>query len=188
MADGGAGLGNRIVLPPRRRPRRRGDRGPWVDVHLCCNRAENGAWAGRLFALEVGRGDVRVHGLLDEANAPRLARAEDRTTVTFRRRAYPVSGWATWYGNWCWDLVRMRLADARALLTAAYRAGFTTEEYAEESPFVDIVLAAEAWHEASRKERARRNLAAMCATTPAPTSATERQTHLFPPGGPNGPV
>lgn len=126
MADG-----SRLAKPPRR-VRKRGE--PLVSVHFCCNHAEDGAWAGKLFALNIPD-EVDLHG-----PARSLAMRRGTDEVLFRRAAYPCIGWSTWVGNWCWDATKMRLSIARRLVAAALDAGFTVESNALDGPFADLVV------------------------------------------------
>lgn len=81
-----------------------------IAVHLCCNDPDNGNFAGRLYALEVGPNMEFGSKVWPPSACPRLRYIiEDGTTigVAIAGKHFPITFIKNWYGNWCWDLVKM---------------------------------------------------------------------------------
>lgn len=90
-----------------------------IPVHLCCNDPDNGAFAERVWSLEIGPNmefesrfwqswkagpwGPRMRYITNENPGTPLIRA-----VAIAGRHFPVTHYKPWYGNWCWDLVHMR--------------------------------------------------------------------------------
>lgn len=95
-----------------------------IKVSLCCNDHRNGNYLGYAESLEIEDitlvgGRVKV-GILEQRVTGANAAAGDKTLIVGRCRI-PCLSYTGWYGNWCWDMARVRSVYALELLN--YLAG-----------------------------------------------------------------
>lgn len=81
---------------------------------LAVNNPDNGCDSGRVcaitfeyenspdFALELEDGDM-------------VCRRESDGSLRIGRRRFPIHGYATWVGNWCWDCARVTTETAQEI-------------------------------------------------------------------------
>lgn len=97
-----------------------------VWLHVACNDADNGNFAGRIEAFQIERKGDRIDLELTGGRAPRLTALEPNRFRAFRH-VFGHSGWNTWVGNWCWDRLRVSVPDAALFLYLGRRYGFTVD-------------------------------------------------------------
>ncbi|MBK5958085.1 hypothetical protein CCR97_08120 [Rhodoplanes elegans] len=97
---------------------------PRACLHLCCNRHEDGSFAGRVSAIEVARRGESV-ALEHWSRGVRLT-LDDGGLRLLRRRCVVLDS-KQWVGNWSWNLYVVPVADVAAVIEAAMSAGFTCE-------------------------------------------------------------
>lgn len=77
-----------------------------IPVHLCCNDPDSGNFAGELWGLEIG-GNLEFSGHYIDWG-PRLRYVwGDKPRIVLAGKHFPITYHKEWYGNWCWDLVKM---------------------------------------------------------------------------------
>lgn len=77
-----------------------------IPVHLCCNDPDNGNFAGQLWGIEIADNMEFSCKFLDWG--PRLRYVwGDSPRIVLAGKHFPITYHKEWYGNWCWDLVKM---------------------------------------------------------------------------------
>ena len=91
-----------------------------VSIGLLCNNPDNGNFTGRVEALDIGDGILKLDNKYWPPRGPALrydfkacgecrgwgaGQVEGRVKVS--RRFFPVVGYKYGWGNWCWDLIVM---------------------------------------------------------------------------------
>lgn len=85
-----------------------------IEVMLCCNNPNNGCFAGRLYAIEIGP-NMTFSGVgYSDRDCMRMRWLTDK--VALGGRHFEVSNHKEWVGNWCWDRVHMPGEDVLKLL------------------------------------------------------------------------
>jgi len=97
-----------------------------IDVHLCCNDPDNGCFTGRIEMMQVGP------NLELEAwpHRPRLRYLDRKVSIAGAH--YRITHYKQWYGNWCWDLVKMPGSEVVRMLNRLSRRGWFSVHEAEE--------------------------------------------------------
>lgn len=97
-----------------------------VMVHLCCNDPDNGLFAHRVAALEIG---PNMHLVAADWYRPPRMRFLDNNKISISGMHFSITWYKQWYGNWCWDAVKMPGRDVVRLLNMiARRKNFDIEE------------------------------------------------------------
>ncbi|MEM7196698.1 MAG: hypothetical protein AAF402_17365 [Pseudomonadota bacterium] len=97
-----------------------------IDVHLCCNDPDNGNFTGRIEAIEIGPN----LSLYAATHAPRLVYLDRKIRIS--GQTFEIVSHKEWYGNWCWDFVRMPGADVIRLMNFLNPKGWLSVDEAEE--------------------------------------------------------
>lgn len=81
------------------------------QIMLCCNDHRNGIFAHRLSALEIGPNMTFESTRWYESQQPRmrwLMMKEGGTYgIAIAGKHFPIVGYRSWVGNWCWDMAVM---------------------------------------------------------------------------------
>jgi hypothetical protein len=100
-----------------------------IRVQLCCNSHRNGMFRGRL--SDIVFGDCELISLY--LPNVRIRYLDDGKRIAIAGKKWRVFGHREWVGNWCWNMVTMRLADAVSLLNHLRSVKGAGCEVAEES-------------------------------------------------------
>lgn len=77
---------------------------------LLVNDGANGCPTGHIEGVDfMGDGEVRLElrdGVWPPSRSPRFTPLDQAVRIS--RRTFPILGYRTWVGNWCWDAVSMR--------------------------------------------------------------------------------
>jgi hypothetical protein len=90
-----------------------------VAIHVAVNDAANGMFAGRLDALEVHQGRRHLFSLDTGIPGPRCVLRWVPGGGGYLRLGpsrYRWIGRRSWVGNWCWEVLTFRVAEAVRLL------------------------------------------------------------------------
>lgn len=113
-----------------------------ITVSICCNNPDNGSFDGRVAGIEI-------HGIdgcdvtLEPRTypAPRFAWSnlplkphDPRETSGFKvaRFRFRCAFYKSWYGNWCWEAVKMSGVEVLRLCKVLCNAGWSCTEAASE--------------------------------------------------------
>lgn len=81
-----------------------------IPVMLCCNDPDNGNFADRLSALEIGP-NMSFHSTAyyesREARMRWLTKDHVTHGIAIAGKHFPIVGYRSWVGNWCWDMAMM---------------------------------------------------------------------------------
>ena len=98
---------------------------PYVSIHLCCNRVEDGEPGAGLTKIEFHPPGAAGDACLsletqfsgsDFGLSPVCTCSYANGRLRLGRRTFPVRGYQTWAGNWCWDMAHVDPAVANAIL------------------------------------------------------------------------
>lgn len=81
-----------------------------IRIMLCCNDPRNGIFAHRLSGLEIGPNMSFMATAWYESREPRMRWIEkDGVThaIAIAGKHFPIVGYRSWVGNWCWDMAVM---------------------------------------------------------------------------------
>lgn len=113
-----------------------------VSIALCCNDPDNGNFTGRFDAVDIGSEILKLDNKYYPPKAPRLryemksqgtqsgwgaSPVEGRIKVA--RRYFPVIGYKSWWGNWCWDCVLLEPEVALRFLNYLKELDYFQPEY-----------------------------------------------------------
>lgn len=72
---------------------------------LCCNRHENGMFAGKLFGVRFRDDDGEI--TLDCVEREPICDFDlgARPLIRISRKLFPIQSYSEWVGNWCWNQV-----------------------------------------------------------------------------------
>lgn len=97
-----------------------------VQVGICCNAPENGAFTGIVESIEFqGHG---VDSVLSLQGYCRIS-PELGLSVRIGRHKYAITRWSEWVGSWCWDQLAMTDAEAARLLNNLRKSGRWDREH-----------------------------------------------------------
>jgi hypothetical protein len=105
--------------------RRRADRRPSVNrmqVEIACNDPDNGLFAGRATAIGFCARGERIS--LEGAD---VKFTDNGDTIRLFRRTARVIDSRQWFGNWCWNVYIVPIADAAFFLHRAHKHGFQAD-------------------------------------------------------------
>ncbi len=93
-----------------------------IAVYLCCNDPDNGMPLDYIDAIEVELGDgVLDYGYKVVDFQMVWKKLDDPARIKLGDTIYPIHGYTEWFGNWCWNRVRMAPADVKTLLNYIIR-------------------------------------------------------------------
>lgn len=99
-----------------------------VYVDLCVNHPDNGVHTGYVDAIRMhARGSFDALVYLNGGRL-RCRRSPDGKQIKIGREWYPITVYAAWVGNWCWDSTGFKTEDAVRLLGYLQKHGWLCEE------------------------------------------------------------
>lgn len=111
-----------------------------ITVSFCCNNPDNGIFDGRVAGVEIHGSDGCDISLEPRTiPAPRFAWLDDPPkphdsceTAGFKvaRFRFRCAPYRSWYGNWCWDAVKMSGVEVLRLCRVLCQAGWSCSEAA----------------------------------------------------------
>jgi len=109
-----------------------------ITVSICCNDGDNGNFAGTVAGIEIHGADGCDISLEPRTwPSPKFAWLDtppkphdSRETAGFKvaRFRFPCAHYKSWYGNWCWDAVKMSAVEVLRLCRVLHQAGWRCSE------------------------------------------------------------
>lgn len=96
-----------------------------IAVSLCVNDPDNGVADGRVSGLSISHLSIDVEsGHWRQSDNPSYEHLARENKIRVGRFKYPIFGYRSWVGNWCWDEVALTHDDARRLISHLVDRGF----------------------------------------------------------------
>ena len=103
-----------------------------ITVSVCCNDPDNGLFDGRVAAIEIHGAegcDITLKPRIYPAprfawldNAPKPHDSRESMGFKVARFRFRCAPYKAWYGNWCWDAVKMSGVEVLRLCRVLCRA------------------------------------------------------------------
>ncbi|HEX8276074.1 MAG TPA: hypothetical protein VF615_25780 [Longimicrobiaceae bacterium] len=107
----------------------------FVYVLFCCNHGEDGQPTGIVYSVDLPELGIKLEtGWLDRGPVFREERTPERWLVRIGRRRFPIRGYHSWVGNWCWDQATVSSDVASSILGHLVAWGFTLTTSSEPLP------------------------------------------------------
>ena len=109
-----------------------------ITVSVCCNNPDNGCFDGTVSAIEIHGCDGCDITLEPRtypapkfswlADPPKLHDARETSGFKVARFKFRCAPFRSWYGNWCWDAVKMSGVEVLRLCRVLCAAGWSCTE------------------------------------------------------------